>query len=110
MRAHWALQPLIWHIYPQDQALHHVKLRAFLARSGIEEHCPAQHALSLAWNGASGNTSDWPQLWLDFTREHHKISALARTWALGLSENGDLATNLCYFCESIAGKSGKPAL
>ena len=30
VRALWAGQPLLWHIYPQDDGAHLVKLRAFL--------------------------------------------------------------------------------
>ena len=30
VRALWAGQPLIWHIYPQDDGAHHAKLQAFL--------------------------------------------------------------------------------
>jgi uncharacterized repeat protein (TIGR03837 family) len=32
VRAQWAGKPFIWHIYPQDENLHHKKLRAFLQR------------------------------------------------------------------------------
>ena len=34
VRALWAGRPLLWHIYPQDDAAHEVKLDAFLARTG----------------------------------------------------------------------------
>ena len=30
VRALWAGQPLVWHIYPQDDNAHHAKLEAFL--------------------------------------------------------------------------------
>ena len=30
VRAQWAGKPFIWHIYPQDENLHHKKLKAFV--------------------------------------------------------------------------------
>lgn len=30
VRALWAGQPLVWHIYPQEDGAHHAKLQAFL--------------------------------------------------------------------------------
>jgi hypothetical protein len=35
VRAQWAARPFIWHIYPQDENLHHVKLRAFLQKYAV---------------------------------------------------------------------------
>jgi uncharacterized repeat protein (TIGR03837 family) len=50
VRALWAGQPFIWHIYPQDDNAHHDKLEAFLdwlqAPTSLRE-------FHLAWNGIS---------------------------------------------------------
>src|SRR4029077_20102305 len=50
VRAQWAGRPFLWHIYPQDENLHHVKLRAFLQRYSAD--IESLIALSLLWNGA----------------------------------------------------------
>ena len=110
VRAHWAQQAFVWHIYPQEQALHHVKLKAFLLRSGLRDHVPAYDKFSLSWNGASDATPDWHQLWQEFSRDQREITTATRNWVLSLPTNGDLASNLWHFCESIAQKSPKLAL
>ena len=47
VRALWAGQPLVWHIYPQDDGAHHAKLQAFLDWLGAPADMRAQHAF---WN------------------------------------------------------------
>ncbi|WP_300554952.1 elongation factor P maturation arginine rhamnosyltransferase EarP [Limnohabitans sp. Rim8] len=57
VRALWAGQPFIWHIYPQEDNAHHAKLEAFL------DWLEAPQSLRLAhrvWNGIE-NTA-WPSL------------------------------------------------
>ena len=49
VRAQWAGQPFLWHIYLQDENLHHVKLRAFLQRYAADADGPID---SLAAGGA----------------------------------------------------------
>ena len=51
VRAQWAGKPFIWHIYPQDENLHHKKLRAFLQRYAAD--IDSLTAFSLRWNGAT---------------------------------------------------------
>ncbi|MEK7347048.1 MAG: elongation factor P maturation arginine rhamnosyltransferase EarP [Pseudomonadota bacterium] len=48
VRALWAGQPFIWHIYPQDDNAHHVKLEAFLDWMQAPESLRQFHR---AWNG-----------------------------------------------------------
>jgi len=50
LRATWAGRPFIWHIYPQEEQAHLVKLDAWLARAGWREPVPA---LMRAWNAES---------------------------------------------------------
>ena len=54
VRAQWAGKPFIWHIYPQDENLHHEKLRAFLQRYSAD--IESLIAFSLGWNGARVRT------------------------------------------------------
>lgn len=60
VRALWAGQPLVWHIYPQDDNAHHAKLHAFLDWLQAPASLRRFH---LQWNGvlpvASGETV-WP--------------------------------------------------
>ena len=56
VRALWAGQPFIWHIYPQDDGAHLVKLQAFLA---MLDAPPSLRAFHAAWNqGSAGSGTD----------------------------------------------------
>ena len=57
VRALWAGQPFIWHIYPQDDNAHHVKLEAFLDWMQAPESLRRAHRL---WNGMEAG--EWPVL------------------------------------------------
>ena len=48
VRALWAGQPLVWHIYPQDDLAHHDKLQAFEATLDMPVELRKFHAI---WNG-----------------------------------------------------------
>ena len=55
VRALWAGKPLVWHIYPQQDAAHHRKLEAFLdwldAPAGLRD-------FHRAWNGIGGDAPE----------------------------------------------------
>ncbi|MDF3036272.1 MAG: hypothetical protein K0S28_1546 [Paucimonas sp.] len=98
VRAQWADRPFIWHIYPQDENLHHKKLKAFLGRyAATGTHDLADFALS--WNGAQSPekvATWWPAL-------RSALPAIAQRcpeWRGAVLENGDLASNLLKFAAS----------
>ncbi|MGO4327941.1 elongation factor P maturation arginine rhamnosyltransferase EarP [Cupriavidus sp. 2TAF22] len=102
VRAQWAGQPLVWHIYPQEDAAHLVKLNAFLdlftqrlERAGNGAAAAAFAAFWRAWN-APGDSLDWPafRLHLPVLRE------ATEQWQRSLQHLGDLAANLVGFCEN----------
>lgn len=47
VRALWAGQPWVWHIYPQDDGAHHAKLQALLSRLGAPNDLQTFHRV---WN------------------------------------------------------------
>jgi uncharacterized repeat protein (TIGR03837 family) len=103
VRAQWAGKPFIWHIYPQDENLHHVKLRAFLQR-----HVPdidSASRLSLLWNDAiadaSATPANWRLAWSQFAAEIPFMDARSVNWQREMRENGDLAANLLKFSCSL---------
>jgi uncharacterized repeat protein (TIGR03837 family) len=101
VRAQWAGKPFIWHIYPQDKDLHHVKLRAFLQR-----YAPDLKSLSdfsLAWNGAMSvaEQGGWPASWAAFHTDMPKIVSRSVDWQRQMLANGDLASNLLKFAASL---------
>lgn len=98
VRAQWAAKPFIWHIYPQDEAAHLIKLEAFLSRYDQpldEASAAALRSFSLQWNGEQAQAEAWPRLAaaLPALAEH------ARQWADGLAKQTDLATRLVHFCQ-----------
>lgn len=58
VRALWAGQPLVWHIYPQHDDAHHAKLDAFL---DWLQAPPSLRAFHRAWNGIEAAAGPvWP--------------------------------------------------
>lgn len=57
VRALWAGQALVWHIYPQDDNAHHAKLLAFLDWLDAPASLRAFHA---TWNGLGSAPLQWP--------------------------------------------------
>ncbi|QDZ28412.1 elongation factor P maturation arginine rhamnosyltransferase EarP [Noviherbaspirillum sp. UKPF54] len=103
VRAQWAGKPFIWHIYPQDKNLHHVKLRAFLQRYSPD--MSSVNALSLRWNGATSGDVEgqpgWPDLWKQFQADIPMITRRTEEWRRQVLANGDLAANLLKFAASL---------
>ena len=100
VRAQWAGKPFIWHIYPQDEQLHHKKLHAFLesytaATAGLR-------AFSLAWNGVKTEAIDWAATWSQLQADGPKISLMSVNWQHQMRSNGDLATNLLSFANTVS--------
>jgi uncharacterized repeat protein (TIGR03837 family) len=99
VRAQWAGRPFVWHIYPQDENLHHKKLRAFLER--YADDLESLRAIMLHWNGAAAAPADWPALWSAVLTDRTRIETRAHEWQARMLENGDLASNLLSFAASL---------
>jgi len=103
VRAQWAGKPFIWHIYPQDENLHHVKLRAFLKRYSAD--IGSLNTFSLRWNGASEENSnehaDWSALWPLLRADLAHIAGRSVLWQQQMLANGDLAGNMLQFAASL---------
>jgi uncharacterized repeat protein (TIGR03837 family) len=109
VRAQWANKPFVWHIYPQDENLHHKKLRAFLQRylQCDAEPGNALAAFSLCWNNALAvnhsdeGFADWAELWSQLQATMPDMSEHAVRWQQKMLKNGDLAGNLLRFAEGL---------
>jgi uncharacterized repeat protein (TIGR03837 family) len=103
VRAQWARRPFVWHIYPQDEDLHHLKLRAFLQRYAPGNE--ALQAISLRWNGAFDNalqeSRSWPELWSDLQAALPALTRDGNAWEQRMQANGSLAANLLAFAASL---------
>lgn len=61
VRAQWAGSPFLWHVYPQQDGAHLVKLDAFLSAyyAGLSaEHCSALASFWRAWNNGESVSLD----------------------------------------------------
>jgi len=89
VRALWAGQPFVWHIYPQDDNAHHAKLEAFLDWMQAPESLRRFHRV---WNGMERGelpalTTETLQIWTQTTKTMRKQ----------LLEQADLALQLLHF-------------
>jgi uncharacterized repeat protein (TIGR03837 family) len=99
VRAQWAGKPFVWHIYPQDENLHHKKLKAFLNRYAPD--IASLQDFMLHWNGAQPARADWPALWSALLADRAPIEARSGEWQARMLKNGDLASNLLAFAASL---------
>ena len=102
VRAQWAARPLVWHIYPQAERTHEMKLAAFLNRyqAGLPPAiAAADRDLTHAWNYLPGAPSIGAA-WSAWRRERAPLDARARGWAKNLAGSADLVTRLRKFVES----------
>jgi len=97
VRAQWAARPFIWHIYPQDENLHHVKLRAFLQKYAVNTQSLVD--FSLRWNDAREGRMD--ELWTSLQAELPAMTRRAHEWEAQMLVNGDLVSNLLNFARSL---------
>jgi len=96
VRAQWAGQPMLWHIYVQDENAHWEKLEAFLAhyRHGLSDDADAALlGLWRAWN----MDRDMGQAWQVARRHWPELQQHARLWAARQAAQPDLATALVHF-------------
>lgn len=97
VRAQWAALPFVWHIYPQQEDAHWVKLGAFLDRycgALPPEAASDVRAFWDAWNRGDGAGEAWPDFW----RHRALLAQHARHWADGLLGQLGLAASLVQFC------------
>lgn len=98
VRAQWAARPFVWHIYEQDEAVHHDKLEAFLVRYLAGLDAPAAEATRAfwkAWNGEGSLVDTWPA----FVDVLPRLAPHTRAWSDGLAGVQDLASTLVQFSE-----------
>lgn len=99
VRAQWAALPLVWHIYPQDDDAHAVKLDAFLAHylaACPSESAQAFHHFCQLWNHGGDLQAAWHKLLPQLS----VLTTHAAVWRENLIKRGDLATNLVRFVNS----------
>jgi uncharacterized repeat protein (TIGR03837 family) len=103
VRAQWAARPFVWHIYPQDDNAHYVKLAAFLARYTARldrSHAAAVTALWEAWNRREAGPS-LQDAWNGFVSRLDVLRVHAGNWSDSLATRRDLAAELVDFADNV---------
>jgi uncharacterized repeat protein (TIGR03837 family) len=98
VRAQWAGKPFIWHIYPQEEDAHMIKLEAFLARfidGTTHELADNLRKFWQGWNKAEDVGSTWPQL----MGQLHDWQQTTRSWHQRLMLQADLASQLLVLAD-----------
>lgn len=101
VRAQWAAKPLIWHIYPQDEDVHLIKLSAFLDIYTAAQPASGEPLLAIAlrelwssWNGPG----DIQQAWQRAIAHLTEWQLQSRDWCDLLTKQPDLSSELIAFC------------
>lgn len=96
IRAQLANRPFIWHIYPQREEAHWVKLEAFL-----QLYAPNTLAIQNLWYAWNGNpTISFAQGWKAYLTDLPALQAHTQHWTDFLLSEENLAAKLILFCEN----------
>lgn len=101
LRAQWAARPFIWHIYPQEEDYHLIKLEAFMAlycHNLAPEIAKAWKMLNLGFN--QGAQEELVPLWQHVTNAHPAFTQHAQNWPSDALNDADLATRLVQFVKN----------
>lgn len=101
VRAQWAAQPFVWQIYPQQEAVHLTKLRAFLDLYTAQMPNDMAHTVTTAWLAWNG-VPEQPVAWQALRSAQPPLARHMRDWTGQLRKNGDLASNLIRFIKKIS--------
>ncbi|WP_434772176.1 elongation factor P maturation arginine rhamnosyltransferase EarP [Pseudomonas entomophila] len=96
VRAQWAAQPLLWHIYVQEEQAHLDKLEAFLAQYLQGVPAPVADAVANLWR-AWNLDQDMGQAWRQVLPHWDAWQAHARHWSATQAARPDLAMALVQF-------------
>ena len=98
VRAQWALAPFVWHIYPQEDDAHRVKLDAFLDRylaDAPDDAAAACRGFWHTWN--AGDALRVADGWVRFSAAMPALRAHDARWVARLAAQPDLASQLWEF-------------
>jgi uncharacterized repeat protein (TIGR03837 family) len=110
VRAQWAGRPFAWHIYPQEEGAHWVKLAAFLQRYTATLDRPRAAAVTRLWEAwnrrddgesESGAGVGLAEAWAGFISRREALEAHAQDWCRRLAARRDLADQLVDFADNV---------
>jgi len=102
LRAQWAAKPFIWHIYPQEDDYHLVKLQAFMqiyCDNLAPEIATTWSEVNLAFN--QGNANAVVTHWQHLNSVNVSLMQHAIQWPINALKDADLASRLVQFVDKI---------
>lgn len=103
VRAQWAARPFVWHIYPQEEDAHWVKLNAFLDLylAGLPENLADNiRTLWFSWNNRKSDTTVSANR-MNLDKIMLEWGQYAREWFKKLTIQEDLACRLLRFINTL---------
>jgi uncharacterized repeat protein (TIGR03837 family) len=101
VRAQWAARPFVWHVYPQADDAHRVKLAAFLDRYTAGMPKAAATAVRAFWPPfAAGDGTATAAAWPAFQAALPALARHGRRWAATLADLPELASGLVRYAEN----------
>ena len=106
VRAQWAARPFVWHIYPQDENAHRIKLDAFLALFCVDMAAASADKVRSIWRGWNGDGLT-PQVWDEWLESRASttwpwaIAFQTNTWAEKLARQPNFASALVNFTSDL---------
>lgn len=98
LRAQWAARPFLWHIYPQEDAVHLEKLAAFTARYSQTMSAElAQAVRELFMHFNQEHPDELKQTWLTVQSHWSEWQQQAQHWPQTALAGGNLASQLVQF-------------
>ena len=110
VRAQWAARPFVWHIYPQEEGAHWVKLAAFLRRYTDALDRPRAAAVTGLWEAwnrrdgdetAQGTHPGLAEAWAMFIARREALQAHAQAWCAEQAARMDLCSQLVLFASKM---------
>ncbi len=101
VRAQWAEKPFVWHIYPQADAAHIVKLNAFMDIYTSDLSPDAAAAMRNFWAAWNSDAGDCGKRWAAFAEALPALNSHTPSWVSKMTKNGNLAMNLRNFCDNL---------
>ncbi len=105
VRAQWAGRPFVWHIYPQSESAHWIKLEAFWERYAAllsPELSNVMHDFWQVWNTHPQTPENFTELWQSFRANNACLRKYCQDWSRQLSKMEDLAGQLLRVIKKIS--------
>ncbi|WP_153916234.1 elongation factor P maturation arginine rhamnosyltransferase EarP [Shewanella sp. TC10] len=100
LRAQWAAKPFIWHIYPQEDDYHLVKLQAFVNIYCLNLEADAANAWSKTNFAFNQQESNVVEHWQQLISAQSALQQHAKHWPIEAKKDADLASRLVEFVKT----------